>query len=104
MYIVESGTKHHNPLFLKQNKHKGYGEVNKKDNILSCLSCSPLHILILKQDKHKGYEEYCLSCSPLHILILKQDKHKGYEEYCLSCSPLHILCVCLVSGLEGYGV
>ena len=81
MYIVESGTKHHNPLILKQNKHKGYGEVNKKDNILSCLSCSPLH-----------------------ILILKQDKHKGYEEYCLSCSPLHILCVCLVSGLEGYGV
>jgi hypothetical protein len=42
--------------------------LNKKDNILSCLSCSPLHILILKQDKHKGYEEYCLSCSPLHIL------------------------------------
>ena len=30
---------------------------------LSCLSCSPLHILILKQDKHKEYEEYCLSCS-----------------------------------------
>jgi hypothetical protein len=77
MYIVESGAKHHNPLILKQDKHKGY---------------------------HKGYEEYCLSCSPLHILILKQDKHKGYEEYCLSCSPLHILCVCLVSGLEGYGV
>jgi len=34
MYIVESGVKHHNPLILKkQDKHKGYEEVNKKDNI-----------------------------------------------------------------------
>jgi hypothetical protein len=37
MYIVESGAKHHNPLILKQDKHKGYGEVNKKDNTLHIL-------------------------------------------------------------------
>ena len=49
MYIVESDAKYHNPLILKQNKHKGYGEVNKKDN---------------------EYGEYCLSCSPLHILCV----------------------------------
>ena len=46
MYIVESGTKHHNPLILKQDKHKEYEEMNKKDNTLHILC-----VIILFHDK-----------------------------------------------------